>query len=122
MGKKFYDYSKAHPLFRGTFNPSMPFDEEKYLAKKSLVLKELKTSGPVLSSRQQKTEMHRNVLIRFLKEERGLNFKEIAEILSKESGFVISSSWVGRIYRKFSETTSDARRKENSRRREGAAA
>ena len=89
-GKKFYDYKKVRPNFRGRFSNNYPLDEEAYRKKKDESLVGL--SGETYNGNQ-----NRDKLITILNE--FLSHEKIEEAL-KEYGINLTHQRIGQICKK----------------------
>lgn len=83
FGKKYYSYSKPKSVFRDRFSSFFPFEDQKYEAKKQTAIDSFmidhKPEGNHL------VRKHRQLLIKYIKEENKLTNEEIADICNVSS-------------------------------------
>lgn len=86
-GKKFHTYSVVAPNFIGRFTKQSPIDWEKYKEKKALVLKRLGAEDDKeRKGTMAKVQTHqRGVLMKILKEDMNLTYKDITSLVNKYS-------------------------------------
>lgn len=92
LGKKFYNYYKPEPNFRGRFTNYYVVNEKKYRAMKHNALcNRDETYIPEFKL----TTLQRNALIRYIYNYKMMNQREIAEYITRETGVEFSGSGVG---------------------------
>ncbi len=94
-GKRFYDYSKVQPNFRGKFTNHYPIDEATYRKKKD----ELSVAQDVLNTKP-KHQNQRDSLLRVLYDDKIMNHEQIASAVNRHCKDSIKGNTVGDIIRK----------------------
>lgn len=92
-GKKYLDYSREPPSFKGRFFNQYPIDEKRYRELKMLALKNReKKDEPTMRKEESLKGM-----IKYLRDELGKTFPEIAEIMSNNGTIKLSKMYPQRI-------------------------
>jgi hypothetical protein len=105
LGKKFYDYRRIRPNFKGRFTNYYPLDEVEYRKKKADSLVEDNDDDYM----NTKYKIQRDWLIQYLNKKKEMSHVDIAEVF-KDCDYPINKSAIGNVCKHFKEVNQNGER------------